>query len=85
MRTSKKCPKCECEYIAHFPKLTQSTDLQHPQYGTASSDILEQEAYVCSGCNYMETYLTMPFDKIKEEGIVFSWLRSPPESEGPYR
>ena len=86
MKTSKKCPKCDCEYIAHFPKLTHDTTFLSPEFGEASSEILEIEAYACSACNYFETYLAMPFEKIKEKGIVFSWLRTPPESgTDPYR
>ena len=86
MKSSKRCPKCECEFIAHLPKITQSTEFQHARFGTAMSEILKVEAYVCSNCHYMETYLAMSLEELKNEGILFSWLRFPPDAEGtPYR
>ncbi|MBT8494136.1 MAG: hypothetical protein KJO07_13860 [Deltaproteobacteria bacterium] len=85
MKHDKRCPKCESEVIGVFPKTTASTAFEDPEYGTAWSEILEIEIYVCGNCGYLEPYLAMSFEDVDRQKIAFSWLRTPPNPAGPFR
>jgi predicted nucleic-acid-binding Zn-ribbon protein len=79
MRTTKKCPKCESEYIGEYPSLAMM--------GHGESNALALTVVTCGDCGYCETYGTPPREKTPEQLThhLFVWHREPPDTEGPYR
>lgn len=87
MKSSKKCPKCECEYVGLFPStaLTVSdTAGVYPAHGSFAAEL-----YTCADCGYSETYLCEPvrnWSKSPEDrGLEFTWIREPPTTNHLYR
>ncbi len=85
MRATKKCPKCDCEYIGLF---TAVLEVELSNAAAARGDI-PTSVYSCSDCGYSETFFAKPFptwNRTPEEwGVEFSWLRTPPNPKGPFR
>ncbi len=87
MRASKKCPKCECEYIGSFPWVT--TSVAEKDGSVSLSGSFPLEAYTCAECGYWETYMKQPLSGWKKSPedteFEFTWIRKPPADKGPYR
>jgi len=87
MRTSKKCPKCGCEYIGSFPWVTTSVAQKDGSVSLGGS--FPMVAYTCADCGYWEQYMKRPlsqWDKPPEDTeFEFTWVRKPPGGEAPFR
>ena len=93
MRTSGKCIKCGSLAIGH---LNRRFDDRGERGGTLSTAVLgidgttrqgagPLEAFVCTECGYLETYVkdpgTVPFDKL----LGFRWVNEPNARRGAFR
>ncbi len=94
MRTSGKCTKCGSLAIGHLSRLVDDTgERGGARFATALLGIdttIAQgagplEAYVCTECGYLETYVrapaTVPFEKLQG----FRWVNDPNPRRGPFR
>jgi hypothetical protein len=92
MKRSRRCPKCESEAIGHLDHLpdTMGSETEIGEQaiglvmrGTGPEKVGRLEAYVCTTCGYLETYVQEP-DKVPFDEIVsFSWIGG--EGSTPYR
>jgi hypothetical protein len=92
MKQSRRCPKCQSARIGHLDRLPDTLGpetrvvwrhLALEREGGVLRATGRIEAYVCTECGYLETYVVeahrLPFDRL--EG--FSWVGE--AVGGPYR
>jgi len=93
MRTSDKCIKCGSLAIGHLSRLLDDTGERGATFATAVLGVDATtrhaagplEAYVCTACGYLETYVkdppSVPFAKLRG----FRWVNDPDVRRGPFR
>ncbi len=93
MRNSNKCIKCGSLAIGHVARRVDDNGDHKVTLNTMTLGVLGQrrvgvgplEAYVCTECGYMETYVIAPQAVSFEQVRGFRWLNEPNAERGPFR
>lgn len=85
------CLKCRSESVGRLSSLPDTgkseTETHWQAVGTLpdGARVGVLEAYVCTKCGYLETYVKQP-DQVPFEKITgFKWVNTSPDAAGPYR
>lgn len=93
MRASNKCIKCGSLAIGHVARRYDETNDRKEGFTTQVLGVLGNrrigvgplEAYVCTDCGYVETYVIAPATVQFEQIRGFSWVNEPDPQRGPFR
>ena len=94
MRTSNKCIKCGSLAIGHIDRLFDQTGARRSEsipskvlglLGTTRQGVGVLEAFVCTECGYVETYVKDPSNVTFASIRGFRWVNEPNAGNGPFR
>jgi hypothetical protein len=93
MRTSNKCTKCGSLAIGHVSRRYERPGYRDDDLPTQMLGVLGSrrigvgplEAYVCTECGYVETYVIAPATVQFEQIRGFRWVNEPDPQRGPFR
>ncbi len=92
MKRRKRCPKCGSDAIGHLDHLPDTMSSEQEISEQALGLVVRAsgpekvgviEAFVCTECGLLETYVRDPEGVPFEEIVGFSWVSA--DSEHPYR
>jgi hypothetical protein len=92
MKQRKRCPKCSSDAVGHLDHLPDTMSSEQEISEQALGLVVKAsgpekvgviEAYVCTACGFMETYVKDPTGVPFEEIVGFSWVTA--EDGHPYR
>ena len=88
MRTTLRCPKCDCREILHIKEIQDKDQIKRgavlsiqgrrPSWVFGSfENVGVIEAYVCSACGFTELYTKKP-EELEVDGDIIERLTAPP-------